>query len=76
MNVDVRIKDPATLIFTNVRDYVLQGIQLNFGRQDFTSTVSSNRASIRFVYDSSIGSIDPTTFGLGNEIRVDRRPLD
>lgn len=71
MNVDVRIKDPATLIFTNVRDYVLQGIQLNFGRQDFTSSVSSNRASIRFVYDSSIGSIDPTTFGLGNEIRVD-----
>lgn len=53
-----------------LEDYTLQGVQIDRGRQDFTSAVSSNRASFQLVYDSSLGTVDPTTLKLGEFVLI------
>lgn len=53
-----------------LEDYTLQGVQIDRGRQDFTSAVSSNRASFQLVYDSSLGTVDPTTLELGEFVEI------
>lgn len=53
-----------------IQDVVIQDVQIDRGRQDFTSAVSSNRASFQLVYDSSAGTLDPTTLELGEFIQI------
>jgi len=55
---------------TQIQNVVVEGVRIDRGRQDFTSAVSSNRASFRIVYDSSAGTFDPTTLELGKYVQI------